>query len=531
MNELCLRVLLVPVVRGIRGYVKSEKAAENQDADYSGMLVVYCVLLSRNFDAAQILKKLKAITASIPQSIRVGVLVDYADSSVCVSMHDSSTLAPLVACVDDYQQTSNGEWFLFFREREFSRHDNRWTGWERKRGKILSLLKLIQGSDPRGLKVIYGDGRSLRRVRWVLTMDEDNRISERSLRMLALKVNECDRNSDRTGPGILQPAILMNSPSSLACCYERLEYNGVTENNISCPPTNFYSDAFDRASYYGKGVLNVERFLKRTEGYIPDGVALSHDLIEGELASTKYIGDAYICEDIARSAYSRLARAHRWARGDWQLITWAIRGRQLTSREPAAKVDFLTRWKVFDNMQRAIAPIVLYCSLLWVSTLTGYSESLSILLLAVMLLSAGLWDSWNAAAGAGARDLGALDYALVRPAFRGLLNFAVLPVGAVVAVDAILRSQWRLWISKRNLLEWKTFAEAQSTNRAGAFSLGAMVCAIMLSGCFLWTTEYASGSITTGAICVSVVWIIGPVLCDLLSAIKCDGVFGSNGPN
>lgn len=107
----------------------------------------------------------------------------------------------------------------------------------------------------------------------------------------------------------------------------------------------FYQDVFGRGSFMGKGIYDPAALLAVSRT-LPENAVLSHDLLEGELCH------AQLCEDIAcydghpARVNGFLRRAHRWTRGDWQLLPF-LKDRRL---------DLLSRLKILDNLRRSLVP-------------------------------------------------------------------------------------------------------------------------------------------------------------------------------
>src|SRR5207247_1456130 len=73
---------------------------------------------------------------------------------------------------------------LFHRPRVWNEKERRWIGWERKRGKLHELNRLLRGASdttflplPPGTAVTQG-------VRYVITLDEDTRLPRDAARVL-----------------------------------------------------------------------------------------------------------------------------------------------------------------------------------------------------------------------------------------------------------------------------------------------------------------------------------------------------------
>ena len=67
--------------------------------------------------------------------------------------------------------------FLFHRKRVWNEREQKWMGWERKRGKLRELNQLLRGSA--NTTFISSEGRPLedvKGVRYVITLDADTRM-------------------------------------------------------------------------------------------------------------------------------------------------------------------------------------------------------------------------------------------------------------------------------------------------------------------------------------------------------------------
>ncbi|HEX3754705.1 MAG TPA: glucoamylase family protein [Rhizomicrobium sp.] len=156
-----------------------------------------------------------------------------------------------------------------------------------------------------------------------------------------------------------------------------------------------------------------------------------------------------------------------------------------------ASVPALGRWKMLDNLRRSLsAPALLLAflvgwrlpfaaSLLWTAFL-----ALTIALPPLLPIVSGLVPrhrgfSWRGHARNLTRDL-------ILAGMQILFNLAFLARVAYLAVDAILRTIFRLFISRKNLLEWVSFAQSaygpHGTRKALAFQLaGSVTFAVVVS--------------------------------------------------
>ena len=120
----------------------------------------------------------------------------------------------------------------------------------------------------------------------------------------------------------------------------------------------------------------------------------------------------------------------------------------------------INRWKIFDNLRRALlAPSLLLIFILGTIFLPGLAGVWT----AVVLLSIGIPLLTGLTRSALQILGGEIPQVALRPLgynlMRCLLGITFLPYEAYISIDAALTSIYRLWISRRNLLQWTTAAQ------------------------------------------------------------------------
>jgi cyclic beta-1,2-glucan synthetase len=373
-----------------------------------------------------------------------------------------------------YGKEGSGPFFHLHRNRTFNETDQTWMGWERKRGKLLDFNEFLRGGEDK-FPVKVGNVPLLKKARYVITLDSDTQLPRDSARRLvaamAHPLNQAlidpQTNTVREGYGVLQPrvGISVNSVhrSRLAFIYSGQTGLDIYTNAVS----DVYQDLFSEGIFTGKGIYEVDVFRRVLGGRFPSNAILSHDLIEGAYSRTGLVTEVEIIDDYPShfSAHSR--RKHRWVRGDWQILRW------LLPKVPDAKnevvnnpLGFLSRWKILDNLRRSVieaATFLLFLACWFV--LPGSTARWTIAALALLLIPSwvqGLlalfpvWKSNNKWAGVQQ----ALD-GFVSSQINVLVFVIFLPHQALVTLDAIIRTVFRLSISRRKLLEWETAAQSE----------------------------------------------------------------------
>jgi cyclic beta-1,2-glucan synthetase len=377
-----------------------------------------------------------------------------------------------------YRGEGRAPFFLFHRRLAYNASENRWMGWERKRGKLMEFNKLLRGgSDAFPVKV--GDLAVLPHIRYVITLDSDTQLprdsAARLIGTIAHPLNQAivDPQSHMVveGYGILQPrmgiSIQSASRSRLAAFYSGQTGFDIYTRAVS----DIYQDLFGEGIFAGKGVYEVNTLREVLEHRFPQNALLSHDLIEGVYARAALATDIDLIDDYPShfSAYSR--RRHRWVRGDWQIMRW-IRSRvpDFFGRTIANPIPLISRWKIADNLRRSLLEpaliLLLLSGWLWLPGGAGFWTSAAVLLWFVPVLSALFFGL--ARIPDNHRELSSW----VRETARTVWDNSVATVcsliflldQALVSADAIVRALARVFVTKKKLLEWETAAEAENAS-------------------------------------------------------------------
>ncbi len=377
-----------------------------------------------------------------------------------------------------YCKGGDGCFFHLHRYRTFNETEQTWMGWERKRGKLLDFNELLRGGEDR-FPVKVGNVSFLRNVRYVITLDSDTQLPRESAKRLigamAHPLNQALvdplTNTVREGYGVLQPRVGISvhsvNRSRLAYIYSGQTGLDIYTNAVS----DVYQDLFGEGIFTGKGIYEVDVFRRVLRERFPSNAILSHDLIEGAYSRTGLVTEIEIIDDYPShfSAHSR--RKHRWVRGDWQIMRW------LFSKVPDAsgeKVDnplsFLSRWKILDNLRRSIIEAATFLLFLccWF-VLPGSPVRWTIAALALLLLPSYLQAilsfarQWNSHHRWAVARQGIDDF--ITSQINVLVFLAFLLHQTLVTLDAIIRTVFRLTISRKKLLEWETAAQSELEKR------------------------------------------------------------------
>ena len=142
--------------------------------------------------------------------------------------------------------------------------------------------------------------------------------------------------------------------------YARLHSNDAGIDPYTRAVSDVYQDWFQEGSFIGKGIYDVDAFEHALAGRFPENRILSHDLLEGCYARSGLLSDVQVYEGYPVSYRVDVSRRHRWIRGDWQIAHWLLpRVPDLEGRSCKNPLTALSRWKLFDNLRRSVAPAAL----------------------------------------------------------------------------------------------------------------------------------------------------------------------------
>ena len=263
------------------------------------------------------------------------LFTDYTDSDQAHREDDERLLQTATESLEALNHRYGGKrFFLFHRDRTWSESEQKFIGWERKRGKIEELNRLIDGTRPEDAdRLVYvGDPDHLSKVRFVITLDSDTQLplgtARRMIETLAHPLNRPRFDAaGRIMAGsytIVQPRVSPTLPSTSASPFSRLFAEAVGIDPYTKAVSDVNQDLAGEGSYHGKGIYDVRAFSRALSGRFPEEWLLSHDLIEGAHVRVGLASDIELYDEFPQSYLSYTRRQHRWIRGDWQIADWIL---------------------------------------------------------------------------------------------------------------------------------------------------------------------------------------------------------------
>ena len=338
----------------------------------SSTLVVVPTMLTSAENIGQLVDALEVrFLANRDENLRFGLLTDFPDAPEEKLAEDEPLLLLARQGIEALNEKYGGKedtFFLFHRPRQWNPQERIWMGYERKRGKLAELNLLLRGGSGSGFSLIVGNTEVLSKVKYVITLDTDTELPRDSAWQLvgamAHPLNrplyDADRGRIVSGYGILQPRVAVSLPGTNRSRYARMWGSDAGIDPYTRVVSDVYQDLFGEGSFIGKGIYDVDAFEQVLKDRFPENLILSHDLIEGCYVRSGLISDVQFYEAYPSRYSADVSRRRRWIRGDWQILRW------LFPRVPGPDACFrknpisaLSRWKIFDNLRRSLAPLAL----------------------------------------------------------------------------------------------------------------------------------------------------------------------------
>jgi len=445
-------------------------------AEYRALVAVP-ILLHSAADVEEALTNLESHYLSGPRGeLYFALLADGVDAAAATvdgdAQLDAAGRRGIAELNARYGPAPGGARFLWLnRARRFNPAQGCWMGWERKRGKVHELNRLLRGARETNFLLTPQERGALpAQVRYVLVLDADTQLPHGAAEKLIAKLShplnrpqfDASAQRVRAGYGILQPRVTPSLPNGSGSTLVQEVFSGPPGlDPYAFAASDLYQDVFEEGSFTGKGLYDIDAFECALAGRIDENAVLSHDLLEGLYARAALASDVEVVEPVPDRYDVIIAREHRWARGDWQLLPWLA----CAARGPRA-ISALGRWKLIDNLRRTLVPPATWLALVagWLLPLP-YSAWWTALLVATVGVAPllpvvfAVRDRPRDLRRASERQ--ALRHDLRLACLRWAFALVFLADRAWWMGDAIVRTLTRLFFTRRHLLDWTTAAQSR----------------------------------------------------------------------
>ncbi|HWA84286.1 MAG TPA: hypothetical protein VG820_12655, partial [Fimbriimonadaceae bacterium] len=396
--DLAVQLVNYVITRGLRPRALPKMAFDEGIPDEFRTLVIVPMMLLTPESIRNEIERLEIRALANPDAnLRYGLLADYSDAPQEHMPEDVELLDVARRGIETLNQSHGaGRFLLFYRDRGWCDDEQCWMGWERKRGKIEELNRLLLHDEEDGVQFGIGGPGDVDGVRFVITLDSDTQLprdtATRLVATLAHPLNAPELSDDGRrvlrGYGIIQPRVSTSLPSATASIFTRLFTDPTGMDPYTHAVSDVYQDLAGWASYHGKGIYDLRAFHGVVGRRFPEAHLLSHDLIEGAYTRVALASDIELLDLFPENYGAYCARQHRWIRGDWQIADWIGLTVPLPNgRSERNPLPPLERWKILDNLRRSLTPVAVLAMLIFGCALSQRPMVCAGLVVALLLAS------------------------------------------------------------------------------------------------------------------------------------------------
>ena len=415
--------------------------------------------------------------------------------------------------VEKLNKKYNEKIFNFiYRKRVWNEKEGCYLGWERKRGMLSQLNEYLLGNIKNPFRV--NTIEEIPKIKYIITLDADTDLILNSAfelvgamaHILNKPIINKNTGAVTEGYGIMQPRVGIDLNISYKTIFTRIFAGDGGIDSYSNAISDTYQDNFKEGIFTGKGIYDLEIYSKVLKDEIPENTVLSHDLLEGCYLRCGLASDILLMDGYPTKYNSFINRLSRWIRGDWQIIKW-IRNK---------KLNLLSRYKIFDNLRRSLLEISIIIAMIYINVIgIMYNQKIYGIITFLILISIFpyILELLNKLIFKKEGEQKQKTFApkitgIKGILFRAIITLGVIPYKAYISIKAISKTIYRMYISKKNLLEWMTSEEAEKQAKSNIISYYNQMAFNVLVGITTIGIGFLKQNIF--ACILGMLWIIAP---------------------
>lgn len=338
-------------------------------------MVVIPTILTNKEKVQELMKKLEVFyLANKSQNLYFCLLGDATESEKKIEQNDNEIIEQGKILTEKLNKKypKQGQYQIFnfiYRKRKWNEKQEKYLGWERKRGALYEFVQLLRGN----LKKTQIEEKfwintipdveqfdEKEKIKYVITLDSDTDLILNSAFELVgcmahiLNKTEIKNGKVKKGYGIIQPRVGVNINVSYKNKFTQIFAGSGGIDSYTNAISDTYQDNFGEGIFTGKGIFDVKIYDEILKNKIPENTVLSHDLLEGCYLRCGLSSDILLMDGYPTKYTSFIARLSRWIRGDWQIAKWIKN----------SNLNLLSKYKIFDNLRRSLLEIsVIICEI------------------------------------------------------------------------------------------------------------------------------------------------------------------------
>lgn len=474
--------------------------------------------------------------SNLTDNLYFTLLADAASNSEKDAPYDEEVVESGIKLAEELNEKYGKEIFYFaYRNRFYSEDQKSFLGFERKRGALVEFNDLILGNlseeEKKKRYKTHTFDKFNKKIKYVITLDADTKlVLSTALKLVGVMIHPLNKpvlNKEKTavieGHAMIQPKVNIDIEVTNKSEYSQL-FGGLGGLDVYARTTfDLYQDVFDEGSFVGKGIYDVELFQLLLKDSVPDNLILSHDLLEGCYLRSGFASNIEVFDDFPSKYLNDTARHHRWVRGDYQILFWL--GKKVKNKDGKwvkNPISTISKWKIFDNLRRALKHLTLMLFLFYGFTI-GKGSPNAYLAFTMIIIAIPIFFYIISLFRRRKYNI-FLKYYL--NLIRGMLSvvikssvaISVLPFEAYLYTDAIIRALYRLFISKIHRLDWITADEIDKRSKGDILTyINNFDKALFISSIFVLISIVLKPNYMNTTLVLGVIWMFSPILMFLLS--------------
>ncbi|MBR2787496.1 MAG: hypothetical protein IKD76_08545 [Clostridia bacterium] len=425
-----------------------------------------------------------------------------------------------------YPDENFGKFNFVYRERVWNECEGCYLGWERKRGAINQFNEYILGNIKNPFLYSSFENKKIPKIKYIITLDSDTDLVLNSgieligamAHILNKPVVDPNKNVVIDGHALMQPRV---GVGLLEVCRSKFTkiFSGLggTDSYVNAS-FDIYQDNFDEGIFTGKGIYDVQVFSQVLKKEIPENTVLSHDLLEGSYLRCGMVSDVLLMDGYPTNYLAFKKRLHRWIRGDYQILGWAL----------SKKLNILSKYKIIDNILRSKLETSILISMI-ILVLIKITSKVTIFPIIIFLFTALtipyileivnkiiFRKEGETKQKTFVKNQTTIQNSLIKAFF----SIITLPDKVYMACNAEYKSLYRMFVSKKHLLEWVTAEEAEKSSKSDLRSYYLnMIANVVLGILGIILVIVADLNIISNIIisALSVLWLMAPSIMYFIS--------------
>ena len=520
-------LLIIPIsefvnqsIQYILGKIVKPKLIPKMDF-YNGIthenatFVVIPTIIKTKEKVQELFRKLEVFyLANKSENLYFAVLGDCSESDFQEEEFDKEVIEEGLEQVENlnkkYAKVEFPIFHFIYRERQYNNAEEKYLGWERKRGLLTQFNEYILKHEKNKFKVNTINQDELPKIKYIITLDSDtDLVLNTAFELIGamahiLNKPEIENGIVVNGHALMQPRVGVNLDASHKNLFTKIFAGAGGIDNYTNAISDVYQDNFGEGIFTGKGIYDVEVFSKVLKNEIPENTVLSHDLLEGNYLRCGLATDIMLMDGYPAKYASFMNRLARWTRGDWQITRW-LKG----------KLNRLSKFKIFDNLRRSLFEISVIVFGIWSFFI---KTNWLIWLMSGIVVYPFLLEMLNLIASKkeGEKKQKTFTPQIVGfkgALYRGIITLGCVPYKAYVELISICKTIYRTKISHKHLLEWMTSEEAEKQSKTSVGNYYRMMLPNVILGILLVISNIRLLPI------IGVLWIITPYIMCKISKI------------